>query len=155
MPNVPAIERSWRVLELMVDAGEPLTLSEIAKRAEIPVATCHGILHTLESTGYATRKIVGRSHFWEPTLALYHLGARMVRRLDLAEIAPRYLSALADEVGYPAHAGVIVGSNVMYLAKCSAPGFIQFDTHVGKLSPFHTTALGKSVVAFLPAPERQ
>ena len=154
MSGIPAVERSLRVLELLASQRQPLTLSDVARRTEIPNASCHAILHTLEANGYASRTIVGRSHYWQPTLALYHLGAAMVNRLGITEVAEPHLRALAESVGCPAHLGVLEGVNVMYIAKVPAPAFIQFNTYPGKVSPFHLTALGRAIAAFLPA-ERQ
>jgi DNA-binding IclR family transcriptional regulator len=154
MSRVPAVERSLRVLELMAQDGSPLTLTEIARRTGIPTASCHAILHTLESSGYAARTVVGRSHYWEATLALYHLGAALVKRLGITDVALPHLRALAEGVGCPAHVGVLEGTDVMYIAKAPAPVFIQFDTYPGKASPFHLTALGRAIAAFQPQ-ERQ
>lgn len=153
--RVVAVERGLRVLELLVEEREPLTLRDIAERAGIPTASCHAILHTLEEQGYAARRIVGRSQFWEATLAIYHLGALLVGRLGLRDVALPQLRLLAERTGFPAHLGVLVGAEVMYLEKAAAPAFIQFDTYPGKLSPFHLTALGRAIAAQLPRDERE
>jgi IclR family acetate operon transcriptional repressor len=154
MPRVPAVERSLRVLELMAEDGSGLTLTEIARRTRIPAASLHAILHTLEARGYAARRVVGRSHYWSATLALYHLGAGLVRRLGVTEVAVPHLRTLAETVGCPAHVGVLEGTDVMYVAKAPAPVFIQFDTYPGKASPFHLTALGRAIAALQPEERR-
>lgn len=154
MAEVPAVARALRVLELMAAERSPITLSEIARRAEIPPATCHAVLHTLEARGYAARTVVGRSHYWGPTLALYHLGASLVHRLGITDVALPTLRTLAESVGCPAHIGVLEDRSVTYVAKVPAPVFIQFDTYAGKVSPFHLTALGRAIAAY-QSDERQ
>jgi IclR family KDG regulon transcriptional repressor len=154
MATVPALERGMRTLELLVHERNPVGLSEIVRRTGIPTASCHAILHTLQELGYVSRRVSGRAHLWEPTLLLYHLGTTLVTRFGLRDVALPHLRTLAESLGCPAHAGVLVGSSVMYLEKAAAPSFIQFDTYPGKLSPFHLTALGRAIVAFLPAEEQ-
>jgi IclR family transcriptional regulator, KDG regulon repressor len=154
MAQVPAVERTLRVLELMAGEQSALTLSEIAQRTGIPTASCHAILNTLEANGYAAREVIGRSHYWQATLALYHLGAALVNRLGITEVALPHLRALAETVRCPAHLGVLERKDVMYVAKAPAPVFIQFGTYTGKASPFHLTALGRAIAAYSPA-ERQ
>lgn len=153
--RVVAVERGLRVLELLAEEREPLTLRDVATRTRIPIASCHAILHTLEAQGYASRRIVGRSQFWEATLAVYHLGALLVARLGLRDVALPQLRLLAERTGFPAHLGVLVGTDVMYLEKAVAPGFIQFDTYPGKRSPFHLTALGRAIAGQLPPDQRE
>lgn len=154
MTVIPAVDRALRVLELMARERSSLTLTDIARRTEIPVASCHAILNTLEAKGYASRTVIGRSHYWSPTLSMYHLGAEVVNRLGVTDGAEEYLRTLAEAVGCPAHIGVLEGGNVMYIAKVPAPVFIQFDTYAGKASPFHITALGRAIAAFLPQERR-
>ena len=154
MAQVPAVERALRVLELMAEEDSRLTLSEIAQRTGIPTASCHAILNTLEANGYAARDVIGRSHYWRATLALYHLGAALVNRLGITEVAMPHLRALAETVRCPAHLGVLERKDVMYIAKAPAPVFIQFGTYAGKASPFHLTALGRAIAAYLPAEDK-
>jgi IclR family transcriptional regulator, KDG regulon repressor len=149
----PAVDRALTVLETLVETEEDLTLTALAKRAGIPLATCASIAYTLEQRGYAARRQVGRSHFWRPTLRLYGLATQLIRRVDLSAVAQREIRQVADAVGMPAHVGVLTGSSVVYVAKAALPGFIQFDTYPGKVAPFNLTALGKAISAYLTESE--
>ena len=44
--------RSLEVLEAFRTARGPLSLSEIARLAQLPVSTCHGVVRALEQHGY-------------------------------------------------------------------------------------------------------
>lgn len=149
----PAVDRALTVLETLVDSDGSLTLTSLARQTGIPLASCASIVYTLERRGYATRRVIGRSHFWRPTLRLYGLATRLVRRVDLAQLAQPQLRRLVEACDMPAHVGVLNGPTVVYLAKAAPEGFIQFDTYPGKVSPFNLTALGKAIAAHLPAEE--
>jgi DNA-binding IclR family transcriptional regulator len=149
----PAVDRTLTVLETLAATEDGLTLTALAKAAGIPLATCASIVYTLEDRGYAAREVVGRSHFWRLTLRLYGLSAQLVRKVDLSVIAQPELRQLADELGMPAHVGVLNGAEIVYVAKAATPGFIQFDTYPGKVAPFDLTALGRAIAAFLPEEE--
>jgi IclR family KDG regulon transcriptional repressor len=143
-------DRTLLVLETLIEAESPLTLTALAQEAGIPLATCASIVQALEQRGYAARRIIGRSHFWRPTIRLYSLSTKLIRALDPGETARPHLRVLCDQLGMPAHLGVLEGGNVVYLAKAAASGFVQFDTYPGKVAPFHLTALGRAIAAFLP-----
>lgn len=143
----PATGRTLTVLETLVSRQDGLTLTELAKLTGIPLATCASIVYTLERRGYASRRVVGRSHFWRATLALYGLAVRLTRHVDLAAVAQESMQQLADELGMSVHIGVLNGPSLVYVAKAAAPGIIQFDTFPGKLSPYNLTALGRAIVA--------
>jgi IclR family transcriptional regulator, KDG regulon repressor len=146
----PAVGRALTVLETLVAADDGLTLTDLARMTGIPLATCASIVYTLERRGYASRRVVGRSHFWRATLALYGLAVRLTRNVDLSTVAQAEMQQLADALGMPVHIGVLNGASVVYVAKAAAPGIIQFDTYPGKLAPFNLTALGRAIAAQLP-----
>lgn len=152
-PASPGADRALMVLEQLVHSEEELTLTALAKVTAIPLATCASIVYTLEQRGYAARRVVGRSHFWRPTLRLYGLASELIRKVDLSQIAPSEMRALADRLSMPVHIGVLDGSSVVYVAKSATPGFIQFDTYSGKLAPFDLTALGRAIAAYLAPSE--
>lgn len=149
----PAVGRALTVLETLVESPDGLTLTALSKATGIPLATCAGVVYTLEQRGYAARKVVGRSHFWRPTMSLYGLAVRLVRRGDLTTVAQQEMQELALELEMPVHIGVLTGSTVVYVSKATHPGFIQFNTSVGKIAPFNLTALGRAIAASLPAEE--
>jgi DNA-binding IclR family transcriptional regulator len=149
----PAVARALTVLETLVGSDEDLTLTALARETGIPLATCASIVYTLEQRDYATRKIVGRSHFWRPTLRLYGLATQLIRKVDLSSVANQEMRDLAERVGMPVHLGVLTGASIVYVAKASLPGFIQFDTYPGKVAPFNLTALGRAIAAYLPDDE--
>src|SRR5665213_248812 len=128
----PAVDRALTILEALVHSSTPMTLTALAAEAGVPLATCASIVQTFEQRGYASRRIVGRSHFWRPTLKLNGLASELTRRTDLSQFAQPHLQRLVDETQMAAHVGVIDGATVVYTAKVAAPGMVQLNTYPGK-----------------------
>lgn len=147
----PAVDRALTILETLVTSDEPLTLTALAANAGIPLATCASIMRTLELRGYTARRVVGRSHFWRPTLKLNGLAAEMMRGVDLGQLAQPFLQELVERCQMAAHVGILEGDMVVYAAKVAAPGMVQVNTYPGKRVQFNVTALGMAVAAHLPA----
>lgn len=146
----PAVDRALTILETLVAADAPMTLTALAQATDVPLATCASIAQTLEIRGYASRTVVGRSHFWRPTLKLSGLAAQLDRKIDLTSITQPFLRTLVEQTGMAAHVGVLEGTLVIYVAKVGAPGMVQFNTYPGKTAPYNLTALGRAVAAYLP-----
>jgi DNA-binding IclR family transcriptional regulator len=149
----PAVDRALTILEKLVSSADAMTLTALAAEAHIPLATCAAIMQTFEQRGYAARRVVGRSHFWRPTLKLNGLAVELMRVVDLAQFAQPYLQRLVDETQMAAHVGLLEGDLVFYAAKVAAPGMVQFNTYPGKTTRFNITALGLAIAAYLPEPE--
>jgi DNA-binding IclR family transcriptional regulator len=147
--------RTLLVLETLVNSPEPVTLTELGRRCEIPLATCSAIAAALEARGYAQRTVVGRSHLWRPTLRLYGLGMMTLHRLELGNESGPILNQLRDAVDLPAHLGVLDGASIIYVAKAPTRSMVQFNTYPGRVSPFNLTALGKAIAAFRPESQRE
>lgn len=146
----PAIDRALTMLETLVRSGSPMTLTALAEATEVPLATCAAIMQTLEQRGYASRRVVGRSHFWRPTLKLNSLATELMRGVNLGQLAQPFLQRLVDETNMAAHVGLLEGNMIVYAAKVASPGMVQFNTYPGKATPFNITALGLAVAAYLP-----
>ncbi len=148
-------DRTLQVLEMLVDSPQPITLTELARRCGIALATCSAITATLEARGYAQRTVVGRSHLWRPTLRLYGLGMTTLRRVELGDESEPVLNRLRDTVDLPAHLGILDGSSIVYVAKAATRSMVQFNTYPGRVSAFNLTALGKAIAAFRPESQRE
>lgn len=148
-------DRTLSVLERLIECEEPVTLTELAARCDVPLATCSVIMSTFEARGYAQRTVVGRSHLWRPTLRLYELGMTTLRRVELGSESEPVLQDLRDELGFPAHLGILDGPSIVYVARATTDSMVQFNNYPGRMTPFNLTALGKSIAAFRPLAQRE
>jgi IclR family transcriptional regulator, acetate operon repressor len=148
MSGVQSVERAFAVLERLADAGGELGLTELAEASGLPLPTIHRIVRTLVDGGYVRQQPNRR----------YALGARLIR---LGESAGRalggwarpYLAELTAAVGETANLAVREGDQVVYVAQVPSPHAMRMFTEVGRRVDSHCTAVGKVLLAELPAAE--
>lgn len=146
--GVQSIERAFDLLELLADAGGEVGLSQLAETSGLPLPTIHRIMRTLVARGYARQQPSRR----------YALGPRLIR---IGETAGRalgawarpYLATLTEAVGETTNMAVLDGDQVMYVAQVPSPHPMRMFTEVGRRVDAHCTAVGKAVLAQLPAAE--
>lgn len=148
--TVQAVERTVALLEAMADAGGQATLSSLALRSGLPMPTIHRLMRTLVGCGYV-RQGPGRE---------YSLGPRLVRLGDSAGrlvgmwARPR-LVELVDALGESANLAVLDGTQVVYIAQEPGRHAMRMFTEVGRRVPPHCTAVGKALLALMPAEQVQ
>lgn len=143
-----AVERALSILETVGQRGS-LSHADICRRLEIPKSTASYLLKTLEQRGYLRR---------ERDTGKYHLGLQVLNLSrgvrtgqDLQEVALPALEQLVERIHLTAHLAILDEGEVVYVAKVEAPGFFKTDTWVGRRIPVHSTAVGKVLIAALPA----
>lgn len=141
--TVPAAARTLDVLETFRAAGRPLSLSELARLARIPVSTCHGLVRTLERRGFlyfpSQREVY-------PTRKLYEL-AREIDARDpvVARLAPA-LGALRDATNETVIVGMRHGDAVLYLLVLDSPQIVRYTARAGEYKPLHSSSIGKTLL---------
>ena len=146
-----AVERALAILEVVAQRSHGMTHSEISRKLEIPKSTLTYLLRALETRGYLRREDgTGKYLLGLKVLAL----ARGVEMgADIKEIARPVLKRLVERSGLTAHLAMLDDSHAVYVEKADSPGFIKMDTWVGKRMELHSTAVGKVLLAWMPAPE--
>ena len=76
---VPAVDRSFRILDLLSRSPTPLGTSEVARRLRLAKSTAHGLLRSLEAVG-AVEEVRQR----------YRLGPAVERLASLGELRRRW-----------------------------------------------------------------
>ena len=107
MPVVPspAVTRACDVLALLSEAPEqPMRLADIARRLDMPRATCQTVLLALCERGFAVRHDPGIEYTLGP--ACVRIGEAAARALPAVDIAADALAGLAAATGFPV--GVVV-----------------------------------------------
>jgi DNA-binding IclR family transcriptional regulator len=142
-----ATEKTLSVLDAL--NGSRSRLGDIAARAALPKSTVHRILRRLVERGYARAEGDG----------VYVLGPRvltmagdLLQGLDVTALAAPRLRELHAEVGHTVHFAMLSDDEAVYLEKLVDPGLpYQFASRVGGRIPLHCTAIGKSLLAAMPA----
>jgi IclR family KDG regulon transcriptional repressor len=146
-----SVDRALRLLDLFDDQHVALTASEVGALLDTTRVTIYPTLNTLLARGYLDRDDQGR----------YVLGMKVVERsgeklahLDVRQVAQGPLRELARRLGANAHLATLHGNEVLYLEREEGRPTVTLREVVGRRVSPHCTALGKSLLAFLPNEDR-
>jgi DNA-binding IclR family transcriptional regulator len=137
-----------RVLAILAafDSRHPtLSLSDIARRAGLPLATAHRLVGELAGWGALHRDPRGR---YAIGVRLWELGLLSPLHHRLRETALPYLPDLAAATGENAHLAVRDGSEALYVEKFTGARAVPILSRVGGRLPLHATGVGKALLAF-------
>jgi DNA-binding IclR family transcriptional regulator len=148
---VPAIKRSFEVIDLLAQRESGMTVSEIHRALHLPLSSAAAILYTLQALGYIEK---------DPESSRYSLGLKLLsfsRRLaDQLGIVGRchgLLEQLAGKTGLTSHIAVMRDGESMYVDRVPGSGLIQFSSYIGMRWAIHASGVGKALLAFLPEDE--
>jgi IclR family KDG regulon transcriptional repressor len=145
-----SVLKALDVVEALVAAPSPLTLTEIAKAVDRPLPTTHRLLRTLELRDWV-ESVEGR---YRLTLKLFDLGITVASRIDIvAESRPR-VEELCREVDETINVSVRSGGSAVYVLKVESPRSVRLISQLGMHVPLHATAMGKVLLAFANPDER-
>lgn len=140
---VKSATRVLDLLELFATVTEPLGVTDVGKRLEIPKSSAQALLLTLAARGYLTR--LGEGYSLPAELRGGWVGGSCSRLLALA---PPVMKRMAEESGESAFVGVMTGSGkVRYVAKELSPKEVRYDASLAHLRPAYCTSIGLVILA--------
>ncbi|MHA6780880.1 IclR family transcriptional regulator [Pseudonocardia saturnea] len=128
-----------------------LTLTEIGRRAGLPLSTAHRLVGELTDWGALERGDDGR---YRIGLRLWEVASLAPRSLGLRESAMPFLTDLHEVTGENVQLAVLDGAEVVYVERISGRGAVNVITRVGGRLPLHATGVGLVLLAHAP-PELQ
>jgi IclR family transcriptional regulator, KDG regulon repressor len=147
--SVPAIHRTLDIIEALIKL-RTITVSEVNQQFKIPKSSAYAILQTLKARGYVHKDEQDR---YSLSLKLFSLGSELIAGIDLRKSTYSLLKELADKAQITAHIGLLEGNRSVYIEKIEVMASIRLRTEVGRTLPLHSTAIGKSLLAFRPEEE--
>jgi DNA-binding IclR family transcriptional regulator len=144
-----SLAKSLTVLEMLASSPSPLSAAQLSRDLKLTRPTIYRILGTLARHEYVTRDADGP--FYRPSFKLLDLGHRVLERTDLLSIARPILGDLAKQFKETVHLAVEEEGRMVYLDKVEGSGPFCTNSRTGRRVPMHCTALGKAVLAHLPA----
>lgn len=150
---VQSIERAIRILEELATEKEGLGVTELSQRVQLHKSTVHRILNTLLLYGYVERN--PHTERYRLGMKLLYLGGAILDRMDIRSEARDILDALAKEVNETVHLVVPEGDKAIYVDKIDSRRTIRMYSQIGRRAPYHASAVGKAILAFLPKEEAE
>ena len=146
----PATRTVERALDLLaaVCAEPAISLTECARRAELPASTALRLLRTLESTGFVARDRAGA---FRPGPRIIQLGATALGRQSLVALAQPSLARIVERTGESTYLVVRgAGDTVLYLAMAEGTHAIRHTSWVGRAIALADLAVGAALAGDVP-----
>ena len=142
---IESLDRGLRVLEVFGGSGQPMTLSDLAKAADLPRATARRILFTLERAGFVTTD--GKLFRLMPrvlVLASSYLASNHV--VSVLQPALDRLSSEAQEISSMA---ILDGNDAVFIARASPTRIFSSGIDIGYRLPAFCTSVGRVLLSRL------
>jgi DNA-binding IclR family transcriptional regulator len=146
MREIQSLARGLEILDVMVNSGEPQSVTELAKMLSIDKSSVSRLLGTMEKYGYVQQAKDSRAYIVGKRL--FGVGWQLVNQYSLRELARPYLDYLVSRTGECSHIGVYSSGQVLVVDDVqSEVSSLRVVGGSGRLLSLHNTALGKSLVA--------
>lgn len=149
--QISTLQRGFEVLELLA-RNNSLTVSELSRELGLNRSAGHRFLATLEEMGYVD-KTKDKRYF--PTFKILQIGMMVANSVPLRKVARPFLQEIAYTFQENVSLGYWDGHQVIHLDKIESPEILRIDPSIGSIALGHCTALGKSILAYLPEAERE
>ncbi|WP_312179121.1 IclR family transcriptional regulator [Arthrobacter sp.] len=130
------------------DVENPLlTLSQLARKAGLPVATVYRLAGELEDGRFLDRNSDGR---YGLGVRLWEMGLLTPVHGWLRETAMPFLLNLQYDCRETVQLAVCDGTNAIYVEKLTSETSVPVQSRIGARIPLHATGVGKALLAFSP-----
>ena len=146
--QVQVINKALDIIEQIATSNTGLTLSELAKRTELPKSTIHRILSSFTDRHYIEKS--DETNIYTLGLKFVEVSSIYLNKIELKTEAAPIMHALASEFNATSYLGVLDNNEVLYLEKVEKLNSLRLYTNIGKREPLYCTALGKILMATLP-----
>ncbi|MFD3430779.1 IclR family transcriptional regulator [Nocardia fluminea] len=138
------LSRVVRIYEAFGPDHRAVTLSELAQRSDLPLATASRLVNELIDYGWlrrdAQRRVCVGVRMWE-------LASRAAPTLGLRDAAFPVMADLHATVGHHVQLGVLQDREVLYIERLSAPHAVPNQVRVAGRLPLHATSSGLVLLA--------
>lgn len=151
--DVKTAVRVLDVLNLFAEVRRPLIYSEIARRMDIPLSSCHGLLKTMVAKGYLYAPGIQAGYY--PTQRLLHIAQTICREDPLIRLLQPLLIKLRDITRETAILAKLADTQVVYLDVAESHQAIRYSHAPGGFKLLHATASGKALLGSMSINERR
>ena len=135
----------------MAEAGEPLTLSQIARRMEMTLPTAHRFLYTLQELGFLDHDADRKAYRITPKIL--KLGHGLFRSSEFWHTAHPFLVKARQEYGETFNLAILDHDQILYIDRVKTETILTINLTIGSKLPAFCTSMGRVLLAGLPVEE--
>ncbi|MBN2910830.1 IclR family transcriptional regulator [Polycladomyces sp. WAk] len=149
--SVKSAVRVLQIFELLMGHPQGLNIKEIATALGFPQSSTFHLVKTLHEYGYLSLTDLKK---YKLGPKLIQLGTRSMESMDLYRDARVPLERLAELVKETVFMAVLLGNEMVYVAKVDTNRSVRTSAQIGSRKPMYCTGLGKVMLAYLPENKR-
>lgn len=150
---IQSVQRAAAILELFLTSEGSLGITDFSRKLELPKATVAGLVATLEAGGYLEQEPEGGKYRLGPTVL--HLGVHYSANMDIVTLGRAWIERLCFQFGATVNVGMLIGNQLVLIMRAEPKkGYMVFP-QAGSILPFHSSCIGKLLLASLDAERRQ
>ena len=139
---IESLDRGLRVFELFGGHSRPMTLSDVAKAADLPRATARRILFTLEHRGY----VVGDGKLFALTPQVLALAGSYMTSNQIVTILQPVLDQISSAAQEISSLAVLQGNDVVFVARASPARVFSAGIDLGYRLPAYCSSVGRAML---------
>src|SRR3954470_3071673 len=146
---VQSFARGLQVIRSFSAGAPRQTLSEVAAATGLTRAGARRILLTLQTLGY----VQSDGKLFALTPRILDLGFAYLSSMPMWNVAEPVMEGLVEQVKESCSAGVLEGTDIVYVLRVSTRKIMRNSLGVGSRLPAYCTSLGRMLLAGLPDAE--
>jgi DNA-binding IclR family transcriptional regulator len=146
--NVPAIVKTFAIIESLAEQSKPMGVSDLCKLVGIPKTSAFFILNTLEANEYINKTEDGKYKLGTKFLSI---SASILNKMDIRELARPFMQKLLDGTRFTVHMAILDKGEALFIEKLENQSFVKFTTYIGQRQMLHVSGVGKALAAYLPS----
>lgn len=139
---IESLDRGLRVLELFGGQSRPMTLSDVAKAADLPRATARRILFTLERRGY----VVSDGKLFALTPQVLALAGSYMTSNQIVTILQPVLDQISSDAQEISSLAVLQSNDVIFVARASPARVFSAGIDLGYRLPAYCSSVGRAML---------
>ena len=137
---VQSVAKALRLLDLLMEAHQPLTLAALSEQTGWPKSTIHGLLSTMRESAVVDRQSDGRYCLG---VRLFEYGCAVGASWSVSDLAKPHLQHLASVTGQSVFLSMLNRSEVITIEQVQSRVGLRVVSEVGTRLPLHCTSQGK------------
>ena len=147
--RIQSLIRAAAILDAVSRQPDGISLAQLSAEVGLHNSTAFHLIQTLVNLEFLTQ--VAESRQYRMGSRIFALAAGALNDNTLLALATPVLERLSAETGDAAHLAVRSRHEIIVIARTAASGLLQLAGHPGATRPAHATAIGKLLLAAMPA----